>query len=175
MYSELFLSLFPDAATLMKSQDREIFVLDEYVFKVFESNLEMQMEWKHLKICNDIYPTRYGTEAYLDESHRYIRFPRLITVTKATERMIKDVTEQIKGLNENGWMHLDVSMDNIAFDPVHDKHYLIDFGLTATYNHSLVIMERCPNYQFYKDKYRNPQGHDATSDMYALSIVAMET
>lgn len=172
LYINVFEGLYPEAVTLRHVPgDRKVYRIDNRIYKVFESDIDLNNEWKAVKHCNNIYPTRYGTEVKINRDNKYLSFPKFLSIKRVTKQVIADVKLQLEALNAKGWMHLDVSFDNIIYDPTSKQHYLIDYGLATTYEHIIELMRRNPEWKPYKDIYRDPKGFNKNSDMYALSIL----
>ena len=173
MKRDLFLLNFPEASSIYKAApDREIFRLDDRIYKVFENIAELEWEWKQLQIYGQVYPTRYTEQAKIDWDMSYISFPSLRKVYRVNDKLIHDIQEQLDKLNQEDLMHLDVSLDNVLFDPLQKKYYLIDYGLASSYQTMVENMAKYPGFQAYKPQYRDPRGFSRHSDRYALSVLA---
>lgn len=159
-----------NSACLLSLNDRRKVVLyDGKIYKSFKDREEMLREWNFINVCHSIYQTRYTREAQMMHEPPCIVFPLLKPVKEVDRKLISDVGKQLVALNKNGVMHLDVSKDNIVYDQIDDKYYLIDYG------NSIFTKDigKVSNVQ-YKPKYRNPEGLTVDSDIVALSIIESE-
>lgn len=148
---------------------RKVVLYDGKIYKSFKSREEMLREWNFIRICHGIYQTRYTKEAQMIHDPPCIIFPLLKPVKEVNRKLVSDVGKQIVALNNGGVMHLDVSKDNIVYDQVDEKYYLIDYG-NSIFTKDL---NKISNVQ-YKPKYRNPEGLTVDSDIVALSVIAGE-
>ena len=175
MYIDRFRSLHSTQSSLISvqvSNNRAVFIINGTVYKVFDDVNDMKHEWSMIQICQDIYPTRYTSMAKKDISMRVIIFPELQPIQTITQSVIYDIERQIRCLNDNGVMHLDICKDNIMYDMIDDRYCLIDYGLSMYTTQILHIMTNYKNWKPYRREFREPQGFTTHGDIHALNLLS---
>ena len=143
----------------------------DIINKVFNADRDYREELRMINIMSKIIPNTWNTKYITDDINLVISLPKLENIYEINDKLVDDITKEVNIINDRGYMHLDISSDNILYDQYNKRYVLIDYGFVMKTEDAIDYVTLHGPESIYKKLYRDPCGFTRNSDIYAVSLL----